>query len=267
MKSTLAVAAVLLSTAAHAADLPVLKASPMTQAWSWSGLYLGLNGGYGFNGSAANISGTDLNGTALVGTGLVPPGLKVDAKGAVFGGQAGYNWQAGYVVFGLETDLQWSGIKGNSQQTLTDAPFNPTPNALTTTATQAFPWFGTARGRLGLAFDHTLIYGTGGLAYGEVNDAVSIALSGPVAVALPGSAAMTSTSRTGIGWVAGLGLEQALGNNWVVRAEWLHVDLGSTTQAFGTTVTAPNGNKLPFNFSASQKDSFDLVRAGLSYKF
>ena len=143
---------------ALAADLPLrtyTKAPVYVEpVYDWTGFYIGLNGGY----SWGNSSNTFTAGTLPVTT------ASQHMNGWVFGGQAGYNWQMSQWLFGLETDIQGSGIKGTATQALTPALFDATSTAVT----KPIDWFGTVRGRLGvLATPQWLLYATGGLAYGQ----------------------------------------------------------------------------------------------------
>ncbi len=115
--------------------------------------------------------------------------------GGVFGGiQGGYNWQFGQWVAGWEADFQFS----DADDTFGIFRFSN-------------PWFGTVRGRGGVAFDNLLFYGTLGLAYGR----------GRIDV---GS---LSEVNTHIGWTVGAGVEYGLSRNWSVKAEYLRIDLSS----------------------------------------
>ena len=125
------------------------------------------------------------------------------------GGQAGYNRQAGRWVLGIETDLQGADISGSDNVT---GPFSVVGSkhlspAASFIANEKLSWLGTTRGRLGLAFDHLLLYATGGVAYGEAN--VSQDHTFP-AVQYPSSASATMT-----GWTAGGGVEWAGGLLWL----------------------------------------------------
>jgi outer membrane immunogenic protein len=119
-------------------------------------------------------------------------------SGVAGGGQAGYNVQYGQFVFGGETDLQ-----------LTDAD--------DTFASWKFsnPWFGTLRARAGVAMSNVLLYGTVGLAYGTLK--------------MQNTLTNVSESHTSAGWAGGVGMEVALTGNWSARAEYLYVDLNSSS--------------------------------------
>jgi outer membrane immunogenic protein len=160
--------------AALSADLPRYRtsyATPGPAGYNWMGPYLGGNLGYQW--SRVSGSGGDPSG--------------------VFGGaQVGFNWQAGRVVFGGETDLQIAA----AEERFAAWKFSN-------------PWFGTLRARAGLAFDNLLLYGSAGLAYGRVR------------TELAGGA----ESNVHYGWTAGLGLEIGITGNWSVKAEYLFVGL------------------------------------------
>ncbi len=184
----LALAAATMS--AQAADLPArmpVKAPAYVppQLYNWTGFYIGINGGGGWGRS-------DFSGPAF-------PTGSFNTSGGLVGGTLGYNWQTGPVVFGLETDIDWSNIKGSA------------PCGVTTCSTTN-NFLGTFRGRLGYAgWDRFLPYITGGLAYGDIHTNV---------------AAFGSGSSTRAGWTLGGGLEFAIAGPWTAKVEYLYVDLG-----------------------------------------
>ncbi len=146
------------TVSAQAADFSYGSRAPYTvnqplNAYSWAGPYLGGNLGYAWG-------SVDNNPTS--------------PSGFAGGVQAGYNWQSGPWVFGIEGDLQASAADD------TFAPWK-----------FSNPWFGTVRGRVGYAVSNVLFYGTGGLAFGE----------------LTGETFGLSESHTDAGWTAGVGAE------------------------------------------------------------
>ncbi len=155
LKALLAALAVTtaLGTAAHAADLPARMAPPAplvaVPVFTWTGFYVGVNAGYGWN---TNDDDVVINGTTYEAD---------DEGGFVGGGQVGYNYQIGSFVVGLETDIQYADIGGD----------NDFGGILDDDDSES--WFGTVRARAGYAFDRALIYATGGLAYGEVSNGFS----------------------------------------------------------------------------------------------
>ena len=187
---------------AYAADLPGISRpyaapAPAYATYNWMGPYIGANLGYLWG--EVTRDGTE-------------------PSGGVLGAQLGYNWQSGQFVLGVETDLQGS-------------------NADDTTGARNFSnsWFGTTRGRVGYAMNNVLVYGTGGLAYGN----------------LELTTAGLSESQVAFGWALGAGAEVGLVPNWTARVEYLYFDLANQRYLTGTT------HGLEAN----------VLRAGLNYRF
>ena len=249
-------------TVSLAADMPYPVKAPVAQvyvpAFSWTGLYLGGNAGYAWGESKA----TDVLFFDSTGGVYTPGGLYAgndvnfgNVDGWIAGGQIGYNYQfTNNVVVGVEADFQWTGAKENLAFYATvDGPYYQTNAEL--------EWLGTVRARLGYAFDRLLVYGTGGFAYGKVSSSTTVmGLTG-------GGAPDISTATTGshdnvnTGWTIGGGLEYALTDNWIIRGEYLYVDLGEanvTSYLAGT----------PGSFVSAKADmTSNIVRAAISYKF
>jgi outer membrane immunogenic protein len=238
----LATALIILSTAlAFAADLPRRYPPPALMpapASSWTGFYLGANVGGGITTTTSDFS------VAGVPFGTANNSL----SGVIGGGQAGYNWQSGPGLIGLEADYQFSGMNGSiDAPCLLPACFQPT----TATFSQKLPWFGTVRARLGFASNDWLIYVTGGYAYARVNtDATATG---------PGYSAELTQSEFRNGWTIGGGIETALTRNWSVRLEYLYLDFGSKSVQW-------NLPGLP-TVNDSEKVVSNVVRAGLNYRF
>jgi outer membrane immunogenic protein len=208
----LAVAAALPARAADLSVAPLYKAQPVVPpSYNWSGFYLGANGGGQWGASNWDSLGS------------------FNLSGGLAGGTAGFNWQLGRGVLGLESDLDWSSLHGTS-------------TALCPGCTTNNDWLATVRGRAGLAFDRFMPYVTGGLAVGDIR---------ATAPGFPGN------RDTNAGWTVGAGLEYALTNNWSAKAEYLHVDLGKLNCGFSCGATANN------NVSVRS----DQVRGGLNFRF
>ena len=244
----IATAAHALGASANAADLPVrpvYKAPVMAPVvYNWTGFYVGLNVGYSFG-----RTNTDF---IVPFTSTLDP--SADMKGVLGGGQIGYNWQTGVWVFGLEADIQGTGQKSSiplsAVSTACPGVFIAVvlcPN--TGGFDQKLPWFGTFRGRIGVAAAPTwLLYVTGGLAYGEVKSDLTVT-SGGVTV-------LGSARETKAGYAVGAGTEWAFaGSNWTAKLEYLYVDLGRVS---GTFVG-------PVAFSSRITDN--IVRIGVNYRF
>lgn len=243
------------STAALAADLGArtyTKAPAMMESVStWTGFYVGGNVGYGWGHGKTGVLPTD------DGIDFPPTTLDGSPKGVTGGAQIGYNWQAGMMVAGLEADIQQSDLKGSTQVPLV---FDLGPTTGSTNSKVS--WFGTLRGRFGVAVTpELLLYSTGGLAYGHVKDSSNVqVVDAPFNDRWP-----ASLSKTATGWVAGAGAEWMFARNWSAKAEYLHVDLGNTS-ATGTDVVDSGGTILT-NLKYTWKHQYDVVRAGVNYHF
>ena len=189
------------TSSGEAADLgygqPYTVNQPLNM-YSWAGPYLGGNLGW-------NWGSVDNNPTK--------------PSGFVGGAQAGYNFQSGPWVFGIEGDIQGNGASD------TFAPWK-----------FSNPWFGTVRGRAGYAINNILLYGTAGLAFGE----------------LSGQTFGLSESHTNAGWTVGLGAEVGLARNWSAKVEYLYVDLNDSNFVI-------TGNQNGYHFG--------LLRACVNYHF
>jgi outer membrane immunogenic protein len=196
----------------------------------WTGFYLGANGGYGW--SAYNDKYSYPAGVDAFGPYSAYGGNHAD--GGFGGAQLGYNWQmASPFVIGFETDIQGAGISGSG----TDGVDN--------FKTQ-LNWFGTVRGRVGYAFDHALVYFTGGYAYGGLQSTISVADS-------------FNFDNTVSGYVLGGGAEYKFNPAWSVKVEYQYLDFGKNepTRIDGLTATGWGVN--------TPDDAFHTVRVGINY--
>ena len=222
-------AAVSMISVAAAADLPrpVYKAPAVVPVpvFSWTGFYIGLNAGYGWGSGDGTIT------EGILGSGPISG----KSSGFLGGGQLGYNWQYGPVVFGIETDFQGTTAKGTVTAT--------TP-AYSMVGTEKEPWFGTIRGRLGYAFDRTMIYATGGGLYGQSK------LTGTDT-----AVGAFSNSATYWTWTVGGGIEHMFVPNWSFKVEYLYA---------GTPDKNPSP---PLTTALSGSVHANIVRAGINYHF
>jgi outer membrane immunogenic protein len=246
------------SASALAADLPAHgynKASAMAPVGNWSGLYIGGNVGYGWgNGSTGILPLKNLDKGDIFPTSTLDSRLK-----GVFGGaQIGYNWQIGSIVTGLEADIQSSGIRDSARAALVNLA--QVPLDITASTSSELSWFGTVRGRLGVTVTpDLLLYGTGGLAYGQVKDSANVQLNDPPFLdTWPASISSTKT-----GWAAGAGAEWMFARNWSAKVEYLHIDLGSSS-ATAIDIAA----REPFATTTySWNHRYDTLRVGVNYHF
>jgi outer membrane immunogenic protein len=279
----------LLAAPAFAADLAVphiyTKAPPVAvdPGYNWSGFYAGLNIGYGWGRSAATTDFIDGGGALLSSSAGT-----FNLNGVTGGGQIGYNWQRGMFVAGIEADFQGSGQKGRFGALCAGAPdglqdgictpghrgdntFDPAL-PVTFDLTQKLDWFGTVRGRLGVAVTpRVLLYGTGGLAYGHITTSGSV--SAINVGGFPGADGGTFTpvagsfasSTTKVGWTAGAGVEGGFADNWSARLEYLYVDLGTVSGSLTTPVLALSGAPLVVGYRSHVTDN--ILRFGVNYRF
>lgn len=283
----LASAATLITSAAIAADLPsrkVAPAAPVAPTFTWTGFYAGVNAGVDW--SSRNIetvlsaSGQSLVSNPSTLAALTPAPYGNSRVGFIGGAQIGYNYQINQFVIGAEADFM--GMAVNKRSTLpgssatANIPFGngvlPLAVGLSGSTQVSQDWLGTVRVRAGYAIDRTLLYVTGGFAYGNANVTTQAAASATF-TGLPvfNGAWNGSKNSTNVGFAVGAGAEYALTNNWVLRAEYLYYNLGSVTVATsGTSASILNGFAPAASpIGISQKTTIDgnIVRAAISYKF
>jgi outer membrane immunogenic protein len=213
--------ALLAVTPALAADLPEAAPPPVkapafipSPIYNWTGIYVGINGGFAFGNSDWN---------APIASG------NFGLNGGLVGGTLGINFQSGQFVFGLEGDGDWTDISGTTSS----------GGCFGVTCKTSNDWLSTFRARLGVAFDRVLLYGTAGGAAGDVKAAVTF----------PGIGT-GSTSSTEFGWSAGAGLEYAVTENVTIRGEYLFVDLSKAS--LSCTVALCGGvTSVPVSFDTS----------------
>ncbi len=271
MKMTAAagLALALVGGSAFAADLPSRKAAPVyappAPVFTWSGLYGGVNIGYGWSASSHESGSLAYPGLSAA-TGSAWNG-SMDINGVVGGGQIGYNYQISpWLVVGVEADIQAADL--NAQGNYAAAGF-PASSARSTSINSAksVDWFGTVRGRVGVtlpSMPNLLVYGTGGFAYGDVNHTASFADVWPSAVVI----GRANYFDTATGWTAGGGVEWSPSAfpAWSVKVEYLYTDLGATNLA---ALGALSNLASPpvFNATHSSPTRFNTIRAGLNWHF
>ncbi len=258
-RTTLAglVSAALISTA-YAADLGAgsYKDSPYLPGPSWTGFYVGINGGYGWSASDSTLYAYASNGDNYLSS--TSPTVGYGKDGGFGGGQIGYNYQLNRFVLGVEADIQGTDMTGSAS-----ASTSAGPTAASTQRETSLDWFGTVRGRLGYSFDRTLVYFTGGFAYGENSASSSVILDEKD---VTGGVYKYSPSSSGIhtGYVLGGGLEYALTHDWSIKGEYQYFDLGATSGYFGYHIYPQYGECLARGYVTTEHD-FNTVRVGLDY--
>ena len=232
-----AVAGGLLAGTAYAADLPPkmpVKAPLVVPPLTWSGFYIGANVGAAW---ARSSVGDDPATSFLWMAGTT---TSADKTALIGGFEAGFNWQFSSLVLGVEGDISFAALDRSVVVTGGTGLGNDVYSS-------RLSGLGTVRGRVGLAFDRALVYGTGGVAFANLSDTLTDPL-------VPFTASPGSNVT---GWAAGGGIEYALVDHWTVKAEYLHVALHDRT------ASDSSGNGYVFAF----KDSLDIGRIGINFKF
>ena len=257
-------AALCLTLPAFAADMPArfAKAPPpmVSPAYNWSGFYVGVHAGYTFSEDDTVVTTGQLAGNiANVAGGARPGQVRLDRDGFIGGGQIGYNWQfSPSWVFGLEADISYVDGRETINVVTASLPTAVPPNApLNNTFRSRMEYFGTFRGRIGYAWDRTMVYATGGLAYAEVENSASF-FNAANGLQFDGGRRRMET-----GYTVGGGIEHAFSPNWSVKAEYLYYDLGSNV----VNVAAVPGGGGAGGYNSRFENDGHIVRAGLNYKF
>jgi outer membrane immunogenic protein len=237
-------AALLATTGAYAADMPV-KAAERTLApvFSWTGFYAGVNLGYGW---ARTSSSSAVAGSTVIATGTYPG--TGNLNGINGGGQVGFNYQMGNIVWGIEADFQ-----GSDQKQTTTLGCGV---GCTVSEEDRLRSFGTVRGRVGVAaWDRGLLYFTGGWAWMNANSRVT-ATSGAA------TATLIDMSASKGGWTIGGGGEWMFAPNWSTKLEYLYMRADNVT-ATGTIPAVLGGGTI----ASSSRIENSVVRLGLNYHF
>jgi outer membrane immunogenic protein len=235
-----------LATGAMAADLPSRTMAPMAPisavpVFTWTGFYIGAQVGYAWGDDENNFPSN-----ALVFNGVTyepfDSGFGGDNDSFLAGVHAGYNYQFGSIVVGIEGDVE--GLFGDDEDEFDSIVYSaPGVPATFAFSGNTLDWQGSIRGRVGFAFDRAMIYATGGFAFGGVS----------------GGFASTGFGNDGddtiTGWTLGAGVEYAFTNNLTTRLEYRYTSFEGEDSVFDNV-----------SFGGDELD-FHAIRLGLSYKF
>jgi outer membrane immunogenic protein len=235
--TTVSLGVLALVSPALSADLPLYTKAPAvaSPAYDWTGFYAGVFGGYGFGNHNVN----NANGAA----GFANFTANYSSEGGIAGGEAGYNWQSGSIVLGVEADGFWSGIKGSDTTQVLAGSFAVTGIDATSLRDGA-----TVRARGGIAVDRLLLFFTGGWAYGNfqhTNTDVTFGLG----------VDQFTTHRSGL--AAGGGIAYAMTDNLIGKIEYRYYDYGRFVRA------APLNGAAPYTVD----NTYSVVTVGLDFKF
>jgi len=236
------------SLAADMAARPIYRAAVPLAVADWTGFYIGGNVG----GSIGIIDPTD---TRTAGFATTTNNDRRALPGVIGGLQAGYNWQVGLWLLGVEGDWSWSNQESTRTTVGTAAAGLVT---FTDSDQERIRDLATIRGRLGYVHGDYLWFATGGGAWSRVES--NFALTATALGLTFDAPASFSTTRSG--WTVGGGVETMLAPNWSAKLEYLYVDLGSVTNAFATPAPAGFGT-----FTANERVTDHIIRVGLNYKF
>lgn len=232
LRATAASAAIVAAAGALAADLPASAPPPYAPppVFSWTGAYIGGQLGYEW-GTSSSLALNNATGAVIGEPGYTPNGF----TGGI---HAGHNYQISQVVVGFEHSIDGSTYRGSGLD-----------NSGAIVHATKIPYESSLRGRLGVAWDHALIYATGGATFGEIDNTSFNRLTGGA----------DSFDHFRLGWTLGGGIDYALSDHWIVRAEYRHADYGriGELEAFSTGGLA----------TLSKHETDDRVQIGLSYKF
>jgi outer membrane immunogenic protein len=233
--AAVAIGAIVGVGAASAADMKApmyAKAPPVVQeVYNWTGFYLGAQVGGAW--SEYRYDNIDLTGEPV----------SHNASSITGGGHLGYNWQYKSLVLGVEAEFNGTDLKGSSTSIFTP---------LVTYSTKV-DWYGTVVGRLGVAFNRTMLYATGGVAFADIRSA---GLNGPNGTI---DSFSNTTNRTG--WTAGVGAAYQITPNWIAGIDYKHIEFEKYNS---TGIT--NTLLLPYTLTGIDT-KIDQVTARISYKF
>jgi hemoglobin/transferrin/lactoferrin receptor protein len=248
-----------LAGTAAAADLSADELAPAPVAAPV--LYLGVHAGYGFG----HIDGTTTNDNGVVAVNAARESADQDVDGWLAGAQVGYNFQlSGPFVVGVEGDVSFAGISGTDINEATSGRYS---GQIASVIDYEINWLATLRGRVGVAFDRFMVYGTGGLAFaGETERRTQyIGTRGPDTT----SPSFTEEDdATRVGWTIGGGGEFALTERWSLKGEYLYSRFGDESFRFADARGGVGGE---YDTVTGRNDSNDLdlhtIKIGVNYRF
>jgi outer membrane immunogenic protein len=241
-----------------------MPASPLGGASSTADTSQGINSVF----CTFGLRGCPAFGSAFASA--LPGSFKTFGSGVIGGGEVGWNWQSGHLVWGIETDFSATDISGSQTVAPSAVPVGFPGRAVNVqeTVSERLSYLGTVRGRLGYTLMNSLLaYGTGGFAYGQVKSSASLAenLSGGCACG-PFPTVIDSQSTTMTGWTVGGGLEWRFAPQWTLMGEYLHYDLGTLENNLG--LIQANGLGAPFygaTTTVSSKVEGEIGRVGINF--
>ena len=241
------VASIALPVVASAADMPMKAYAPAAAVYSWTGFYIG-----GSAGGALHQSSTDYSAADAWDTGYSNPAIGNSKVAGMIGGTVGYNYQIRNFVIGAEGDYSYVGGAGRTGVGgWPDCGFT----RCSASASTDVEGFASIRGRVGVDFSGTLVYGTAGIGWLKLKDNFNV-------LGTAGKGGNFSTSKWAPAFVVGGGVEHMLTQNWTIKGEVLYAKT-ETTDALPKTLNYFDATTPPVNYS----HSLTIGRVGLNYKF
>ena len=273
MKKTVLMSAIALgamAVTASAADMPargpaVAPAPYVAPLFTWTGFYVGLNAGAAWHGND-NCPGLYTYSGGVIGSRInaFAPACNSDNTAFTGGVQAGFNWQMGSVVVGLEGDINWIG--NDSKRGFNNYVGPAIGTNITNYSLDGNPqsnMLGSIRGRLGWSFDRAMLYITGGAAFrNSGSDEVIYAYNSVTGANV--AAYAVNSGRNNVGWSLGGGLEWAFTNNVSLKLEYLHSQFNTGD---GVYLTTRDGYTAYAFRGDNNRDSVDIARLGINYRF
>jgi outer membrane immunogenic protein len=266
-RALLAATMLFFASGAYAADMPLKAPPPAAPAPTWTGWYIGINGGGGrgsVDPSAGDAGPDSFFAGANVPAVVAGASQNFHMSGGLAGAQVGYLYQAAPVIVGVEAGFDWSGLRGSGGQGFTPYPV---------TAPTGFSWnlnaksdsLFTALGRIGPNLGTWFPYITTGVAVSHLKYTANY-----IDTFYP-STSTNSFSKDAVGWAIGGGVEFRFAEHWMLRGEYLHMDFGSINGLGQIACTPGVGNCVGAGFRTtfafSTKITEEVGRVALSYKF
>lgn len=240
--------------AASAADMAV-KAAPAApppyQVYSWTGFYVGLEGGGGWGSSTSTVV-TNVPGAQN------PPGTvfpTLNYSGALGGFYGGYNYQFNQFVVGVDGDWTWASLNASDSSAAVLPPHD------IAFRDEKIDWVATATGRVGYAVDKWLFFGKGGWAWAQFSGSSTVQNAAGAVVEF------STNQDTRDGWTAGGGLEYAVTPNIIFKLEGDYVKFNTSNFSNNTTFIAGTNKGLVAAFGRSATSDLTMFKGGVEYKF
>ncbi|HTV35256.1 MAG TPA: outer membrane beta-barrel protein [Xanthobacteraceae bacterium] len=249
---------------AGAADLGVPYTPPPPPP-SWTGFYIGLNGGAGWGTTATSVNvGQTLALNGIPGINLSVPLAQTSLNGWLAGGQIGYNYQIGNYLVGIEGEGDWANISGTS------------PCAVVFSCTSKVKWTADIAGRFGVVpIANLLVYVKGGVSWAGLQSSFGNGISGTVGPITFAGDVNANLNTTQVGGLLGIGTEYMFAPNWTAKIEYTYADYGK--ENFTVPVNAAGGvaiaggptlaGSTSFPTSVQSQLQVHTVKFGINYLF